>query len=114
CVFSMLLKDTPEKPVHTAFFIADWDESDVKELAHLPTLNFLLRLLRAYADIFTESWGYCLLINVNPGAKKSLELIRPILPGVQSKVEVYGTNPEEWTPALKKHLPENAIPAWYG
>ncbi|CAG7672575.1 unnamed protein product, partial [Allacma fusca] len=22
---SMLLKDTPEKPVHTAFFIADWD-----------------------------------------------------------------------------------------
>ncbi|CAG7723779.1 unnamed protein product, partial [Allacma fusca] len=44
----------PEKPIRTGFFIADWDKSDVKDLAHLPTLNFLLRLLRTYADILTE------------------------------------------------------------
>ncbi|CAG7728057.1 unnamed protein product, partial [Allacma fusca] len=33
---SMLLNDTPENPVRTVFLIADWDQSDVKELAHLP------------------------------------------------------------------------------
>jgi hypothetical protein len=111
---SMLLKDTPEKPVRQAFFIADWEASDFADFAHLPTLNFVLRLMRTYVDILTEAWGYCVSINVNNAAKRGLDLVRPVIGGVLDKMDVYGEEKEKWMAGLKKYLPEQAIPSWYG
>ncbi|CAG7817726.1 unnamed protein product [Allacma fusca] len=111
---SMLTKDTPENEIRGIFLIGDCEGLDLFQIAHLPTLSFVLNLMRTYSDFVGILLGRAVFINMNFATTALFNSFRPILGGVFSRMELYGTNKAKWKGALHKFLPEDAIPKWYG
>ena len=61
-------------------------------------INELHKYLCAANFVFTAIWN----------------LIRPVLGRAVYKVDVFGTNRDQWTPRILKIFPKDQLPAWYG
>ncbi|CAG7717076.1 unnamed protein product [Allacma fusca] len=84
---SMQVKDTDKKEVRRVFLLGDWEGLDIKQVTHLPM---------SYA------------------AEVGLQMVKPLLGGLFGNIELFGTNKAKWMKALKRILPPESIPTWYG
>ncbi|CAG7823227.1 unnamed protein product, partial [Allacma fusca] len=99
---SMTLKDTPTKEIKTAFLIGDCEGLDLNQATHLPTVSFVLDLLRKYSDFLALTVGHAVGINVNVVATLAFESLRPTLGGFFDNIELHGPNPAKWKTVLQK------------
>ena len=58
-----------------------------------------------------SNFGY---FAVNFLAQRIYDVGRPLLGGLNSKIDVYGTNPDKWKPVLLREIDSDQIPEWYG
>ncbi|CAG7665166.1 unnamed protein product [Allacma fusca] len=111
---SMQVKDTDKKEVSRVFLLGDWEGLDITQIMHLPTMLYVIDMVRTYLDFLVAAVGYAVSINMSYAAEVGLQLIKPVLGGLFGKIEFYGTNKVKWMKALKRILPPESIPTWYG
>ncbi|CAG7707989.1 unnamed protein product [Allacma fusca] len=111
---SLLVKDTEGKEVRRIIFIGDWAGLDITQVTHAPTIRFCVDLVRSYLDFLTQMIGRFIGINVSYPAEVAFQLVRPFLGGVFERVDLFGTNKAKWSAVLRKLLPQETIPTWYG
>ena len=61
--------------------------------------------------VLTNFSGFSL---ANYLADTLINIARPALGKEFSRVDVYGTNPSKWKPILRRIIPEDQLPEWYG
>jgi hypothetical protein len=111
---SMIVKDTPTREVRNIFGIADWEGFDITQGTHAGTVRYVLHMLQTYSDFLGLGLGHAVIINANYLTTVGFESIKPVLGGAFDRLEILGTNKAKWQKVLKKLLPENVIPTWYG
>jgi len=99
-----------------ALIIIDFEGYQANELAHLPTLSFVLRNItqRFQQSEFTKILDYVLVINANYVAETVINLAKPLVGVLATNLEVYGTNKQKWIPKLLRKVPRESLPEWYG
>ncbi|CAG7734345.1 unnamed protein product, partial [Allacma fusca] len=113
-VKSIYDRDTPEREIRNAVFIIDLEGFDLLQFSHTKTISLCLRLTRDYKEVTQEFMGNCVFVNVNHIGELAAALFRPILGSLMERMQLFGTNKAKWIPHLRRMLPENVIPAWYG
>ncbi|CAG7724624.1 unnamed protein product [Allacma fusca] len=111
---SLYAKDQAGKEVRTGFFVGDCEGLDLNQATHLPTVTYALETLRKYNDFLPLLVGHVVAFNVNYIATLAFESLRPLLGGVFDKIELYGPDKARYQAALKKWIPAETIPTWYG
>ena len=54
------------------------------------------------------------LIAANFVTQIAADIVRPFAGRLMERVDIYGTNKAKWTQELRRILPEETIPTWYG
>ncbi|CAG7838235.1 unnamed protein product [Allacma fusca] len=111
---SMQEKDTKEREIRECVFVIDLDGLDIQQFMHVPTISLGQRLTNDYREILADVIGTVLVINANYVGEVGINMIRPLLGHMLEKIEIYGTNRNKWVPVLRRILPLNTIPKWYG
>ncbi|CAG7821071.1 unnamed protein product, partial [Allacma fusca] len=93
--------------------IMDWDQFSLKQLIHGPTTKFILKHFALFQTL-QDKMVYGFFVNVNAVASQMLNLARPIIGSIMERVEIYGTQKDQWIPKLLRKIPRDQLPAWYG
>ncbi|CAG7731534.1 unnamed protein product, partial [Allacma fusca] len=113
-IYCIIEKDTADSEVRQAVGLLDCEGLKVLQVTDLPTIAFLVRRIPIYFDLGSQAIGKAIFINVNHAAEVFLNLFRPVLGGIAENFEVYGNNKAKWMRELRRLLPEESIPSWYG
>ncbi|CAG7826570.1 unnamed protein product [Allacma fusca] len=110
---STQIKGTEELPVKSGVLIVDFDGLTYRQFSSPAALAFYFKKLRAlvFALPFAQN---VFAVNVNYASRNLLEIVRPIIGKDFHRVDIFGTNPNRYRPALLRVLPKNQLPQWYG
>ncbi|CAG7785036.1 unnamed protein product [Allacma fusca] len=111
---SIPARSTPDNPVTKAVFLVDFADLQYRQVIHLPTVTFATGMLSAAAHLIEKYVGGAYVVNANFATRILVNIVRPFLEGIFSKVFVYGNDKAIWMPEILKVFPKNSIPAWYG
>ncbi|CAG7836322.1 unnamed protein product [Allacma fusca] len=111
-------KQRPGKDIRQYVGIVDCEGFDVslayKVLARPELIDFGIKLAELYLDIGDATVAQMILINANYAAKLFVDLSRPVVGSLIDRLVVLGTNKYKWKGELRRYLPEETIPTWYG
>ncbi|CAG7728970.1 unnamed protein product, partial [Allacma fusca] len=115
---SFVARDKPDKKIRQAVAVLDSEGFDVKlvykMVGHLEFVELGIKMTSLYLDILTFSLGQLILINANYATKMALDFARPLWGELMGRVVALSGNKYRWKAELKRLLPEDAIPPWYG
>ncbi|CAG7837342.1 unnamed protein product [Allacma fusca] len=111
---SMQAKDREGREIRQGVFVGDCEGLDMTQVAHIPTVVFVLTTAQTYRDIIAQALGQIIVINANYVTQIAADLARPLAGKLMENVEIYGTNKAKWSAELRRLLPDSVIPSWYG
>ncbi|CAG7819719.1 unnamed protein product [Allacma fusca] len=111
---SLLKNNRQGQEVRKASFLIDLSGLEIAQVKHVATVSFVLNLLETYSDIISELVGQLVFINVNYVSRMALSLVLPVLGDLFERIRVYGSINAHWIFKLRRVLPLESIPPWYG
>jgi len=111
---SLKAKSTPEDPITDIMFLVDFDGLQLEQVAHLPSMTWLINLARTYRDLIAKHLGGTTIVNANFVAENLVNILRPVFGHLLEKVEVYGTNRRKWLPHIIRKYDTSVLPEYYG
>ncbi|CAG7701541.1 unnamed protein product [Allacma fusca] len=93
--------------------ISDLDEYQFSQFTHRPTITALLETFKTYSNLLNPVFSKLLFINVgfDPNLLKAFGT--PLFGPLAKKMEIFGRM-NKWEPVLKKLVPDQSLPTWYG
>jgi hypothetical protein len=76
-LFSIHQRSTEERPVSEALFLVDFDGLQLRQVSHVPTLAFLIKLALTYRELITNHLGATVIINANFLAENLIRIFKP-------------------------------------
>ncbi|CAG7826571.1 unnamed protein product [Allacma fusca] len=110
---STYIKATKELPVKDGALIVDFEGFNYRQYSSPAALGFFLKKMRTVAHALPLTHD-AFLINVNFVARNVVELLKPIIGRDFYRLQIFGTNPRTYRPAILKVFPKDQIPEWYG
>ncbi|CAG7824717.1 unnamed protein product [Allacma fusca] len=107
------IKATKELPVKDGELIVDFEGFSYRQYSSPAALGFFLKKMRTIAYALPLA-NDAFFINVNFVARNVVELLKPIIGKDFHRIQIFGTNPRTYLPALLKALPKDQLPEWYG
>ncbi|CAG7829996.1 unnamed protein product [Allacma fusca] len=111
-------KEWPGKDIRQFVIMIDFEGLDVqlarKVLARPELILFGIKLTELYLDLGDATLAKVILLNTNYAVQIFIQLARPVLGELIERVVVLGSNKYKWKAELRRHLPKETTPTWYG
>jgi len=111
---SLKEKSTPDEKIVDILFLVDFDGLQLEQVAHLPSMTWLINLARNYRDLISKHLGGTTIVNANFVAENLVNILRPVFGNLLEKVEVFGTNRRKWLPHIIRKFDTSVLPEYYG
>ncbi|CAG7826954.1 unnamed protein product [Allacma fusca] len=112
-VFRSLFRNgSPEMSEIVAIF--DFGGFRMSEVTHLPTITYMMKIMKRYVNVVDACLQQALLINATFAVQVLIDRSRPFLGHLLEKVDIYGANKNKWIPVLRRKFSDDLIPPWYG
>ncbi|CAG7837343.1 unnamed protein product [Allacma fusca] len=111
---SFAAKDRPGREVREGVFFGDMDGFDMTQVTHFPTVAFVLNEALTWREFIDLAMGRLIVVNANYPTQLAASIARPIAGKLMERVELFGTNRAKWMAEIRRLLPEESIPTWYG
>ncbi|CAG7829095.1 unnamed protein product [Allacma fusca] len=115
---SLAQKETPDRTVRQAVLVIDYEGFNMKQMttvfSHPEIIEFIIRKSDEYRDILVAIIGEIVLINANFAVAKGIDFIRPFVGELLERLTILGANKYKWKAELRRLIPANFIPPWYG